>query len=331
MLASLGICLLILIWFIIHIIRKFSEPLRKFSVTVRKISDGNLNVPLPESSSIPEIRELHNSFRDMQSNLASYVEQLKKSTAENERISTEMRLAQKIQKRFLPKKPDLPLNIELFADLKQSREVGGDLYDYFIIEDNLYFVIGDVSGKSTPAALYMASVVKLFRYVASRTTSTTEICSTINKYMCDNADDDMYITMFMGIMNINTGQITFTNAGHPYPLIIHNDKQINSLDKYPDVPIGILEDHIYNEYQYTLEPGAVILLYTDGITDAENVHAQFYGMPRLIECIKRTSPTVPTGLINNILADINQHIDKARQSDDLTILSILYKGGNKPE
>lgn len=325
MVISVSIILIILLSSLIHIVRKFSKPLQELSVAVREIADGKLDTPFPPSDSSKEINELHNSFLYMQQNIINYVEQLKKTTAENERISTEMRLAQKIQKRFLPKKILLPDNIELFADLQQSREVGGDLYDHFIIDNHLYFVVGDVSGKSTPAALYMASIVKLVRYVASRMTSTAEICNIINTYMCDNANDDMYITLFIGILDLNTGVVTFTNAGHPYPLIIHQDKQTSFLDKYPDVPIGILEDHEYNEYQYQVCDRDTLMVYTDGITDTENIHAQFYGMERVIKCVTGASPQNPETMGTDLLKDIREHIKGVRQSDDLTILALLFK------
>ena len=141
--------------------------------------------------------------------------------------------------------------------------MGGDLYEYFLVNNLLYFAIGDVSGKGIPAALYMASVVKLFRYVASKQTSTARICNTINTYMSDNSDDDMYVTMFVGVLDITTGEITFTNAGHPEPLVVHPNRRIEPLKFYSDSPIGILENYSYNEYKYTLEDGALLLLYTE--------------------------------------------------------------------
>lgn len=164
----------------------------------------------------------------------NYIERLKITTAEKEQYNSEMRLARRIQQRFLPRPILLPPNIELAADLRQCREVGGDFYEYFQLGNQLYFAIGDVAGKGTPAALYMASISKLFCYIASNNTSTAQICNLINKHMCDDADDDIYTTIFIGIIDINTGIMTFTNAGHPYPLIIHHNGQTSFLNKYPD-------------------------------------------------------------------------------------------------
>ncbi|WP_419545785.1 SpoIIE family protein phosphatase [Odoribacter laneus] len=315
-----------LLGIIIWIVRHSLFPLGEFTKNVHNICNGKRNLLFPTNPHNKELQELYESFAYMQNNITSYIKELKKTTAENEKITTEINLARKIQKRFLPKPIDLPPNIELYGELKQSKSVGGDLYEYFLIDNRLYFAIGDVSGKGVPAALYMASIIKLFRYVASRQNSTAEICNTINAHMCDNNEDDMYVTMAIGIMDINTGVITFTNAGHPRPLIIHQNGQIHTLNKYTDVPIGILEDYKFSEFTYTLRQGCQILLFTDGITDAENNNGNFFGQGRLMECIQQVTDRSPQFIVSSILKGIHSHIKDAGQSDDFTILSILYNG-----
>lgn len=310
---------------IIKIVKKLSSPLNELSGTARKMAEGQFDVKLTPPNSTLEIRELYESFSYMQANIINYIERLKLNTIEKEQLNMEMKLARKIQQRFLPTGILLPSKIKLFGELRQSKAVGGDLYDYFIIENRLYFAIGDVSGNGTPAALYMSSIIKLFRYVASSHNSTAEICHIINSRMCDDNNDDMYITMFMGIMDINTGAITFTNAGHPYPLVLHDSGEISILDKYPDVPIGILEDHIYSEHIYALAPGSQLVIYTDGITDTENTEGQFYGKEKMMECIRSIPVKSPENIVNAILNDINRHMLNTHQSDDLTILAIQYE------
>ena len=142
--------------------------------------------------------------------------------------------------------------------------------------------------------------------------------------MCDDGEEDMYVTMFLGILDIDTGTMTFTNAGHPYPIIIHENGETGFLDKYPDVPIGVLEDHIFNEHTYTFPENTTLLFYTDGITEAENVFGQFYGQEKMIRSIRSDIEKTPTVLIESILKDICRHIDKGKQSDDLTLLAIHY-------
>ncbi len=310
----------------INIVHRLSYPLKQLAYTARQIADGKFDTPIPRLKCSHEIHELYNSFRYLQHNLINYIEKLKISTAEKEQRNSEMNLAQKIQQRFLPHHITLPSHIELAAELRQSREVGGDLYEFFIRENRLYFAIGDVSGKGVPAALYMVSISKLFRYVACTLTSTAQICNTINQHMCEDTEDDMYITMFMGILDINTGILTYTNAGHPYPLVIHDNGTSHFLDKCPDMPIGILENHCFTEHTYTLPKNNTLLFYTDGITDTENPAGQFFGKEKLIRCAEKMAASSPQQIIQAILEDITQHIDTHKQTDDLTLLLIRFKG-----
>lgn len=328
LLLTLSIGLSFLFWASFKIAYTVSHPLKEFSSSVRKAAEGNFDVPLPENSSTKEIHELHRAFQYMQQNLMAYVGELKTNAAANERINAEMKLAKKLQRRFLPRLTNCPDSIELFSELRQSYEVGGDLYDYFIMDQKLFFVVGDVSGKGTPAALYMASIMKLFRNVSSQSHSTAEICSIINTYMCQNngPDDDMYITMFVGILDILTGKMTFTNAGHPYPFVIQSKSEVLPLDNYPDAPIGIVDEHPFNEYVYDLKPNSLILLYTDGVTDAEDAGARFYGGKRFEVCVRQAAGSGPQFMINAIMDNIKEFIGDAPQTDDLTLLSILYKG-----
>lgn len=325
LLVICGFAMLLLIIMTFRIAKQISKPLKLFTGYARKIKNGQQDARIMAIDSNDEFGELRDAFRYLQQNMNNYAEKLKLSRDDNEKMQTEIRLAQKLQQRFLPRPVQLPDNIELKGELRQSKSVGGDLYEYFLIDNLLYFAIGDVSGKGIPAALYMASVVKLFRYVASRQTSTAAICNTINTYMSDNSDDDMYVTMFVGIMDINTGEITFTNAGQPEPLIIHPNQQIGQLKYYSDSPIGILENYSYSEYKYTMENGSQLLLYTDGITDAEDKFSQFYGKNKLINSIRKSPTLHPEDIINTILQDLHKHVNEAELSDDFTVLSILYK------
>ena len=321
----LGFGLIFLFAGIINIVHRLSSPLKQLAFSARRIAEGEFDIRLTMPNSTQEICELYDSFHYLQQNLVNYIERLQTTTAEKEQLNSEMRLARRIQQRFLPHHIQLPPNIKLAAELRQCREVGGDMYEFFLIDNHLYFATGDVSGKGTPAALYMASFSKLFSYIASHHTSTATICNIINKHMCDDADDDMYITMFMGILNIDTGIMTFTNAGHPYPLIIHRDGNTSFLNKYPDVPIGVLEDHCFSEHTYTLQQDTTLLFYTDGITDAENMEGQFYGQENMIKCVQSVACQSPENIIQALLEEIKNHIGDRRQSDDLTLLTINYK------
>lgn len=244
--------------------------------------------------------------------------------ATNERINTEMLTAQRMQQSFLSKHINLPPNLELAAELQQSRKVGGDLFHFFVLDNRLYFAVGDVAGKGIPAAIYMASVAKLFQYIAKQYQSTATICNVLNEQMCLDHEADMYVTMFVGILDIDTGHLTYTNAGHTYPLIIHENGTTNFLVKYPDAPIGVLEGYTFDEHTYTLDNDCSVLLYTDGITDAENEAGQFYGTEKLVECVENATSKSPQQVLQAVIKDIEKHIETRHQSDDLTLLMLRY-------
>lgn len=323
----LGLGLLFLFMGVINIVQRLSIPLRQLAYTTRYMAEGHFDTPLPHLKTSYEIQEVYDSVRYLQQNLIHYIERLKITTAEKEQLNSEIRLAQKIQQQFLPKQPfSLPSSVELYAELRPSREVGGDLYEFFLLGDKLYFAIGDVSGCGVPAALYMASIVKFFRYIAEDHHSTAEICNIINRNMHENAENDMYLTLFMGILDIHNGIITYTNAGHPYPFILQENGTLDTLDQFSDIPIGILEDHTYTEHFYTLRPQAVLLAYTDGITDAENENAEFYGKVRLQADLQTLGPLPPEELIQTVFIHLRQYMGQQKPSDDQTLLSVLYKG-----
>ncbi len=321
----LGGGLLVLFIGSVNIVHRLSQPLKQLAFTTRQIAEGRFDTRIPEVSSTAEIKELYDSFRYMQQSLIHYIEKLKITTAEQEQRKSEMQLARRIQQRFLPAPIKLPANLDLAVELRQSQEVGGDLYEFFMISNLLYFAIGDVSGKGTPAALYMVSICKLFRYVAGNHTSTATICNIINKHMCKETEDDMYVTMFMGILDTDTGTMTYTNAGHPYPVVLHEDGETRFLSKCPDIPIGILENHNFTEHIYTLPENTSLLFYTDGITDAEDQTGKFYGKNRLLGCLHRHASGSPQEIIKEILEDIRQHIGEGSQSDDLTLLMLRFR------
>ncbi|MDE5612902.1 MAG: SpoIIE family protein phosphatase [Odoribacter sp.] len=325
-LVCLGGGLLFLFIGIANIVRRHSSPLKQLTYAAHRIAEGDFDTPIPSLKYSYEINELCNAFRYLQHNLTDYIEKLKISATEKEQRNSEMKLAQRIQQRFLPHNIALPPHIQLAAELRQSREVGGDLYEFFLQDDRLYFAIGDVSGKGIPAALYMVSVSRLLRYVACSQTSTAPICDIINKHLCEDDEDDMYLTLFLGILDLRTGVLTYTNAGHPYPLILNADGTTCSFTQYPDIPIGILDNYHFTEHTYTFPANSSLLFYTDGITDAENPDGQFFGKEKLIKCVERVATDSPRQIIQAILEDISKHMDSCKQTDDLTLLLIRFAG-----
>lgn len=310
--------------FIVRIVYHSHKPLQDLINRTQDIAEGNFRITVPPQNASKEIITLYKAFNKMQDELDQYIDRIKKDVQEHERIDTEIMLAQRVQNLFLTHEKINSPQVCVAAQLKQSRKVGGDLYDYFLIEDQFYFAIGDVSGKGMPAALYMGSLMKLLRYVAHNNSSPAKICSILNDQMSQDENNDMYITLLIGILDLTNGIITFCNAGHPYPVYINNEGEVTNLREEPDVPIGIVAQYEYEERQIRLLNKEIILLYTDGITDAEDKDAIFYGKERLQSCIENCNHTSPHAIVDCIVNEIDQHIDGVHQSDDLTLLAIQY-------
>ncbi|MDR2130474.1 MAG: SpoIIE family protein phosphatase [Odoribacteraceae bacterium] len=320
------LCCLVLLFRVTHrVIKRIFLPLEQLAATTRTIADGHFNEQLPMNDSHDELQELRDSFRYMQQKIVDSMGDLKSSTIEKEKIQSEMRVAQRIQERFLPVQHILhDRRFSLYAALEQSKSVGGDMYSYFVKKSNLYILVGDVQGNGIPAALYMASISTLFNYVAPTKHATSEICNTLNTYMCRNTGDDIFITLFIGILNLNSGILNYTNAGHPYPIIRRGDKGEAIFLKEPlDMPIGVT-DNEYMEDHIQLEKGDLILIYTDGVTESQNKAKQFYGKDRLLHLVKESPNSTPEEVVTAVLADVKNHSGETTESDDLALVSILF-------
>ncbi len=327
-LTVLGLSLLISI--VSRIVKKQVKPLRQFANSARAIAGGDFNNPLPSVESEDEMKDLHDSFAYMQSELTNYIENLKDTTAAKEKIESELRIAREIQMGMIPKIfppfPDTP-EIDLFAVLEPAKEVGGDLYDFFLIDDeHLCFAIGDVSGKGVPASLFMAVTRTLLRSTAPNQLSTATIVNTLNASLAAGNDSSMFVTFFIGIVNLKTGKMTYTNAGHNPPVVIHKDQKPEYFETTTMIPIGLFDSYPYVEKTKTLQPGDIMFLYTDGITEAENRQKELYSDERLITQLIKAPAREPKALVEFIKKDICAHVKDNMQSDDITMLSLIYFG-----
>ena len=320
-------CLILLFWVVIRVIKRLFYPLKQFSAVTRTIADGNFNDPIPMIGNKDEIQELRESFVYMQKKIVESIEDLKINTIEKEKIEGEMRVAQRIQERFLPSVPKISrFHFSLHALLEQSKAVGGDMYSYFVKRNCLYFVVGDVRGKGIPAALYMASVVTLFNYLAPRKRTSSDICNTINNYMSDNVEDDMFITMFVGILDLKNGMLSYSNAGHPFPILCKKENlEVNFLENSLEIPIGVMRT-MYKESRYQMSSGDMLFIYTDGLTEAQNKEHHFYGKERIKEVITANRCENPEQIIQTVLADLKTYTENSREdADDLTMLAVQYQ------
>lgn len=219
----------------------------------------------------------------------------------------------------------------VFGSLDPAKIVGGDLYSYLIRDEKLFFCIGDVSGKGIPAALVMAVVNALFRSVSARESNPARIMQALNEIGCQRNEQNMFVTFFIGVLDLPTGRLRYCNAGHEKPFVI--GKEIKLLPAKPHLPLGVMEDLIYTSQETVLQPGEDLFLYTDGLTEAKNETRELFGLKRiekgLQDCIKNES-IAPEKLIQTMTHRANGFVDGAEQSDDLTMLAIQYTPREKP-
>jgi len=322
--------LALLVFFTVRIINRLISPLTKFSKSARIIAEGNFNAELPQITTRDEMKELHDSFEFMQKELDNYMVNLKETTSAKEKIESELRIAREIQMGMIPHIfppfPDLP-EIDLFASLESAKEVGGDLYDFFLVDEtHLCFAIGDVSGKGIPASLFMAVTRTLLRSVADKNKNTAEIVSSINKTLAFNNESNMFVTFFVGILDIRKGELKYCNAGHNPPIMIKDGKEVNYFNFTKAIPIGLFEAYDYKEEIVQMQPNDQIFLYTDGLTEAEDKDSNLFGDDQLLETIRQYPDSSPEQMIRNTIKAVARHVNGYTQSDDLTMMSITYFG-----
>ena len=321
------IALQLMIAFSYNGIRKVVAPVEEFSDVAKKIAQGDFAAELPEIRSEDELRELRDSFEYLQQSLVRYIDELKSTTANKERIESELRIARGIQMGMIPKIfPPFPErdDLALAARLLPAKEVGGDLYDFFIEDEKLYFIIGDVSGKGIPASLVMAVTCRLFRSAASHLDKPEEIITSLNDSLADGNELNMFCTAFLGVLDLKTGHLRYCNAGHNAPLIIGATGRVLPLDVVPNLPLGLFGGFPYEGQELQLDKQMMIYLFTDGVNEAENNQKELFGDLRLAALLKRNASQEPSDIIDATFAEVSSHADGAEQSDDITVMCIKY-------
>ena len=312
-----------------YVIKRTSKPLTQLAESAKEVAKGNFRAPLPQIKHNDEIRLLRDSFEGMQHSLTEYIEELKDTTASKAAIENELKVAHDIQMSMLPKTfPPYPErdDIDIYGTVTPAKDVGGDLFDFYIRNEKLFFCIGDVSGKGVPASLVMAVTRSLFRNISSHVSEPDQIVKALNDTMGDGNETSMFVTLFLGVLDLQTGILRYCNAGHDSPLLIGND--VSQLPCDPNLPIGVMTDWLYTCQEKQLEKQNTVFLYTDGLNEAEDSgHAQF-GDDRIIRvantCLAE-GQILPTTLVNRMTEAVHRFVDGAEQSDDLTMLAIKYK------
>ena len=253
---------------------------------------------------------------------------------EKQRMEETLKLAHDIQMSMVPKIfPPFPdrSEFDIFATLAPAKEVGGDFYDFFFIDnDHLCFAVGDVSGKGVPASLFMAVTKTLFRATASNGGTPGEILARLNAEICRDNDSCMFVTLFCAILNIRTGQVDYGNGGHnlPYYLL---QRSVTPLENLGGRALGLVEQSPYASGRMVLAPGEALLLYTDGVTEAMNPSETLYSDQRLEQFLGTNRGAAPRQIIGDLIGDVRQFAGRAPQSDDITVLALLYLGTTRDE
>jgi len=305
-----------------------NRPLKKLILSVEELGSGNLDKQI-EVRSEDEIGKLAKSFNKMTVDLKKSIEQSAREHAEKERIGTELDIARQIQESMLPcifpPFPDRP-EFEIFATMMPAKEVGGDFYDFYLVDDDrLAVVIADVSGKGVPAALFMVITKILIKSNAQQGKSPEEVFRTVNNLLCENNETGMFVTAFMGLLDIPSGKFTYANAGHNPPLFRRAAGKYEYLKTRTGFVLGGLEGFNYTQEELIFKPDDGVYLYTDGVTEAMDCEGNLFSSKKLEDTINYHKDTDQMGMLRSIKQEIDKHADGADQADDITMLTLTYK------
>jgi sigma-B regulation protein RsbU (phosphoserine phosphatase) len=307
---------------------RLTRPLTKLSASAGEIAAGRLDAPLPEVRSRDEVGALNDAFHRMRDSLQAYIRDLEETTRARQRLESELQLARRIQVDMLPAasaggKPGD--RFELQAILEPARQIGGDLYEYFQRDGKLTFVVGDVSGKGVGAALFMARAKTLFRAIALLEPDLAAVLSAVNRDLCQENEQGMFVTLFAGVLELGTGNLSYASAGHDAPVVLGaSGEPPRFLDVSGGPVLGLLEASPYTAQSTTLPPGAGLVLYTDGVSEALDPQGEFFTAARLLEDLARTPERSAASVARAVYDDVKSFAATAPQSDDITVLAVRY-------
>jgi len=332
--AIVTVGLLLMLYLFIRIITRELSPLRRLAEEAETIASGKLDAELPDFQRIDEIGQLSHSFGNMQQSLVKYIEELKDATAQKASIERDLRIASAIQMGMLPTKfptRDERDDVQLYASLTPAKDVGGDLFDFYFRDEKLFFCIGDVSGKGVPASLFMAVTRSIFRTVSAHESMPDRIVTTMNKTIADMNKNHMFVTLFVGVLDLPTGRLYYCNAGHDAPLLV--GAGIGELPCDANIPVGFRPKWKYSLQEAQIFTGTTIFLFTDGLTEAMDADKAQFTMERVNDVAAEAlaqwqqlgaSADMPRQLIDRMTDAVHQFVGDAEQSDDLTMMAIQY-------
>lgn len=314
--------------------KRIVRPLNTITKRISRLSEGNLEFKMEDAYRTgDEIEELAESFASLSHKTVEYVGTVRRVTAEKERIGTELALATDIQAAMLPHIfPPFPgrAEFDIFASMDPAKEVGGDFFDYFLVDDDhLCMVIADVSGKGVPAALFMMASKIILQSNAMLGSSPSEVLARTNEALCAGNEAQMFVTVWLGILELSTGKLRAANAGHEYPVMKKPDGSYALYKDRHSFVIGGMEGMEFREYELQLIPGTSLFFYTDGVPEATDSKEELYGTDRLVKALNQDPEAAPQEVLSNVRKDIDAFVQDAEQFDDLTMLCLRYNGPAK--
>ncbi len=315
----------------IYIRKQFVEPVRLVSEEASRFAKENTKgEALGAISRFKVISNLAFSIDTMEHDMVSYMENLTAITAEKERIGAELELASTIQENSIPTVfPAFPdrTEFDIYASMTPAKEVGGDFYNFFLVDDDhLALFIGDVSGKGIPAALFMMVTNILLTDRVHSGDAPSEILSYVNRTLCVNNEAEMFVTIWLGILEISTGILTASNAGHEYPVIRRKNGRFEQFKDNHSFVVGAIEDISYNNYEITLESGDELFVYTDGVTEASDPDYSMFGAERMLDALNEAPDFSAETMLRSVREAVDIFTKGAEKSDDLTMLALEYRG-----
>ena len=309
--------------------KRIIKPIKALTEEVQAIEGDNLDFKW-DMNTDDEIQVMADSFRSLTERMKMYINDIQLYTAKNERMSAELSLAERIQASMLPhENPPFPdcKEFEIFGVMDPAREVGGDFFDYFFIDDDhLCLTIADVSGKGIPGALFMMMSVIILRNTAMMLKKCDRVLAQLNEALCTHNEAEMFLTAWIGILELSTGKLTACNAGHEYPIIKHPDGSYVMYKDKHGLVLGAMQHMKYDEYEIQLEPGSKIFVYSDGLPEATNKDEKMFGVNRVVEALNENPDDSPEQTLQNMIKAVDAFVEDAEQFDDLTMLCLEYKG-----
>lgn len=308
--------------------KRLTRPLTELSTSAARIATGDLDLALPPVRSSDEVGALTGAFHHMRDSLKEYIQNLEETTKAKERLESELQIARKIQMDMLPPgqlEGPPPAVYELAASLVPARQVGGDLYDHFVLDGKLWFLVGDVSGKGVGAALFMARAATMLRAVADPQVDLADVLNTVNRGLCEHNEQGMFVTLFAGVLDPETGELVYGGAGHDPPAIVSGGtKPPRFMDLDGGPVLGLIDATEYQQQRIELERGDTVVVYTDGVTEALNEKGEFFTSERILETLSTVPKPSTSAVLGGLLDTLHSFVGQAPQSDDITVMAVRY-------